>query len=104
MSQTYVAIDIETTGLDLDHDRITEVGAVRFAEDGTLLESFERLVNPGREIPKFIEEMTGITNRAVRDAPALGEVSDALRTFVGADTIVGQNVGFDLAHLRRGLW
>ena len=102
MSQTFVAVDIETTGLDLDRDRITEVGAVRFEADGRVLDSFESLVNPSREIPRFIEEMTGITNRAVKGAPALSDIAATLMDFAGDSTIVGQNIGFDLAFLRRG--
>ncbi|HEY4669933.1 MAG TPA: 3'-5' exonuclease, partial [Tepidiformaceae bacterium] len=99
--RTYVAIDLETTGLDPERDRITEVGAVRFDEQGTVLDTYQSLVNPGREIPYFIEQLTGVTNLAVRDAPALADIAAAFRAFVGVSTLVGQNVGFDLFCLRR---
>ena len=100
--RTYVAIDVETTGLDPETDRITEVGAVRFSSDGAVLDTFQSLVNPGREIPQFIEQLTGVTNEAVRSAPALADIGGALTSFIGASTMVGQNVGFDLLHLRKG--
>lgn len=101
MSRSFVAIDVETTGLDVDQDRITEVGAVRFNEDGDELDSFTSLVNPGRTIPEFVERLTGVTNEAVRAAPPLDDIADDILRFIGTDTIVGQNVGFDLAYLRR---
>jgi len=100
--RTYVALDLETTGLDLERDRVTEIGAVRFTEDGQVLETFETLVNPGRPIPQFIQQLTGVTDELVREAPPLEGVADRLREFVGEGPVVGQNIGFDLAHLRRG--
>ena len=98
---TFVALDVETTGLDPERDRITEVGAVRFTADGDVLETLERLVNPGREIPLFIEQLTGVTNTAVLDAPPLSSISAELRAFANGTPIVGHNVGFDLGCLRR---
>jgi DNA polymerase III epsilon subunit-like protein len=50
MSRTYVALDLETTGLDPEKDTIIELGAVRF-RDGEILEKFSQVVNPGRRIP-----------------------------------------------------
>jgi DNA polymerase III epsilon subunit family exonuclease len=101
LARTYVALDIETTGLDLDSDRITEVGAIRFLDDGTELETFQSLVNPGRPIPAFVERLTGVTNAAVAGAPHLADIADDLVTFLGDATIVGQNIGFDRAHLAK---
>ncbi len=101
MTATYVALDLETTGLDHDKDRITEVGAVRFTEDGVVLDTFQSLVNPGREIPFFIENLTGVTNDAVRDAPRLANISAQILRFIGDSVLVGQNIGFDIACLRR---
>jgi predicted DnaQ family exonuclease/DinG family helicase len=98
---TFVALDVETTGLDPDRDRITEVGAVRFRANGEVLDTFQRLVHPGREIPYFIEQLTGVTNDAVRDAPSLAAIGAELRAFAGTAPIVGQNIAFDLGYLRR---
>ena len=97
--RTYVALDLETTGLDPTHDRITEIGALRFDEEGRELAVFEQLVNPGRSIPAFIEKLAGITNEDVRGAPAFAEIANDLAAFVGDSAIVGQNVRFDLAFL-----
>jgi len=101
MTGTYIALDIETTGLDPERDRITEIGAVRFRADGTELETFETLINPGREIPFFVEALTGVTNEAVRGARRVKDVAPELLRFVGDDPVVGQNINFDLGYLRR---
>ncbi len=97
--RTYVALDIETTGLDPTDDRITEIGAMRFDETGRELGVFDQLINPGRAIPAFTEKLTGITNEDVREAPAFGEIANDLAAFVGDSAVVGQNVRFDLAFL-----
>ena len=97
---TIVALDIETTGLDPQKDAILEIGAVRF--NGKRVEAeWETLLNPGRRIPPFITQLTGITNQMVAQAPPLQDVLADLKDFVGDDPILGHNVGFDLAFLRR---
>ena len=60
MGRIYVAVDLETTGLDPNKDTIIELGAVRF-RDGEVLEEFSQVVNPGRRIPQNIQQLTGIT-------------------------------------------
>lgn len=99
---TFVAIDIETTGLDPEKDHVTEVGLVRFDESGAELETFQSFVNPGREIPLFIQNMTGVTTGDVATAPTLKQLAAKLREFAGGDPVIGHNVGFDLGYLRRG--
>ncbi|GAB4326691.1 MAG: helicase C-terminal domain-containing protein [Dehalococcoidia bacterium] len=101
MPGTYVAIDLETTGLDPERDRITEVAAVRFTEDGEVVETFQSFVNPGRAVPRFIETMTGVTTEMVLTAPPLEAIAPRLIEFIGGGPVVGQNVGFDLGYLRR---
>ena len=67
MNRTYVALDLETTGLDSNRDTIMEIGAVRFrttSNDGIIqanqLDTWSTLVNPGRPIPIQIQQLTGI--------------------------------------------
>jgi len=68
LPRTYVALDLETTGLNPDKDAIIEVGAVKF-RDGEIVEEFTTLVNPGRPIPPEITMITRITDRDVLSAP-----------------------------------
>ena len=95
-----VAIDLETTGLSPDSDEIIEVGAVRFQDD-RVLEVFQTNVNPYRPLPRFIQELTGITQADVDSAPPFATIAPDLEAFIGSSPIVGQNVDFDLGFLAR---
>jgi ATP-dependent DNA helicase DinG len=100
MSQTYVALDLETTGLSPERDAIIEIGAVRFRDD-EVLDTFSTFVSPGRPIPHSITELTGICDDDVIGAPGLHDVLPSLSRFVGQHPIVGHSVGFDMAFLNR---
>ena len=65
--QEYAIVDIETTGGNATHSRITEIAIV--IHDGEkILETYETLINPERSIPYFITQVTGITdNIALQD-------------------------------------
>lgn len=95
-----VVIDLETTGLDPDHDAIIEIGAVRFT-DRRVEGEWESLINPGRPIPPFITQLTGINNQMVLRAPYIEDVLPDLVKFVGNLPILGHNVRFDISFLRR---
>ena len=74
----YVALDLETTGLDPATDRVVEIGAVRFRPDGSVVDRFATLVNPRRPIPERVQRIHGISDRHVRHAPG---IETALPTF-----------------------
>ena len=99
MSKTYVSLDLETTGLDPQRDAVIEVGAVRFS-GAREIETYTTFVNPERAIPSFITELTGISDADVARAPSMRQAAQELRAFVGSDTVIGHNIGFDLAFLR----
>ncbi|MGQ9666009.1 MAG: 3'-5' exonuclease, partial [Anaerolineae bacterium] len=96
--ETYVALDLETTGLSPERDRIIEIGMVKFTPQG-VLDTFATFVNPGRPIPFQITQLTGIRDRDVRDAPAIEAILPAVRSFIGKSTLIGHNVGFDVSFL-----
>jgi len=100
MPRCYVALDLETTGLDFDRDAIMEVGAVRFDPHGAA-ETFHSLVDPKRPIPYRIQRLTGITDDEVAGAPLFAEVAGDLERFIGENPVVGQNIAFDLSFLDR---
>lgn len=97
---SYVAFDIETTGLDSNTDSIIELGAVRFKSNRIEAE-FSTLVNPRKPIPSFITRLTGISNSMVQNAPLLIDVLPQLVDFVGDAVVVGHNVGFDLSFVNK---
>mgnify|MGYP002528439979 CR=1 FL=1 len=100
---TYCVVDIETTGLSPEWDDIIEIGAIRYS-NGNEVDRFQSLVQPpisddGTYIGKFIEELTGITNEMLKDAPLPNSVIPAFSEFLGNDIILGYNVGFDVNFL-----
>jgi len=95
-----VSLDIETTGLNPDGDAITEVAAIRF-RGAEVLDQWRSFVNPGCKIPPFIRELTGIRQSDVDSAPPFSSIRAKLAAFIGSQPIVGHNIGFDLAFLRR---
>ena len=100
MTRIYVALDLETTGLDPQRDSILEIGAVKFRGD-QVLDTFSSLVNPGRPVPPKITELTGINDAMVQNAPSLWSVLPRLAAFVRDLPVIGHNVAFDLGFLRR---
>ncbi len=96
---TFVVVDLETTGLHAEADRITEVGAVK-VRGGEVLGELRTFVHPGRPIPPAITAITGITDLQVADAPAIEDVLDHVLAFLRGAVFVAHNASFDLAFLR----
>ena len=91
-----VALDIETTGLDPYQDTIIEIGAVRFNER-RVEDEFHTLINPRMGIPRFITQLTGISNAMVQSAPYIEDVLAEFENFVGDAPVLGHNVRFDIS-------
>lgn len=98
MPRTYIALDLETTGLNAARDAIIEVAAVKF-RDGQPAETFAELVNPGRPIPYEVTLLTGLSDRDVIGKPSFEQIAPQLERFIGALPIVGHNVSFDRGFL-----
>ena len=94
----YVVIDLETTGLSPDWDRIIEIGAIK-VENGSIIDTFQHLVYPGGEIDSFIEQLTGITNEMLAGQPYIDDVLPLFDKFVGNSIVMGHNVNFDINFL-----
>jgi DNA polymerase-3 subunit epsilon len=94
MLPCYVVLDLETTGGNAVHDRITEIAAVRM-EHGREVARWSTLVNPGVRIPPFIQSLTGITDAMVEHAPTFEEVAQPLCAMLENAVLVAHNVRFD---------
>lgn len=94
----YVVFDLETTGAKCPPCRITEIGAYRVS-GGKITDEFHTLVNPEMQIPFFITQLTGISDRMVRHEPKFREISDDFLTFIGGSVLVAHNAHFDLRFL-----
>ncbi len=95
-----VALDLETTGLNVRNARIVQIGAVALTlgrPDGG--EAFSMLVNPGVPIPAAATAIHGLSNADVLGAKNVSDALPELRSFVGERPVIGHSVGFDLAVL-----
>jgi DNA polymerase-3 subunit epsilon len=95
-------IDVETTGASPQFDRITEIGIIELAEDGSVSE-WSTLVNPQVLIPEFIEKLTGISNAMVETAPTFEEIAQELLQRLNGRVFVAHNARFDYAFIRNEL-
>lgn len=98
----FVAIDVETTGLKPRQQRVIEVALIRY-KGGQEVERFESLLNPDREIPIYIANLTTITNAHVEDAPRFHEVADRVLEFIDTSLLVGHNIAFDISFMNAEL-
>lgn len=99
----YVAIDLETTGLDLTSDQIIEIGAIKFDEEN-FYEEFSTLVNPNIQIPPEITRITGISQEDLRNAPQTHEIIDKLKDFIGDNALIVHNAAFDMEILKKKIF
>ncbi|CAN5917601.1 hypothetical protein BH11GEM1_BH11GEM1_36360 [soil metagenome] len=90
---SFTAFDLETTDRDTAKAEIVEVAAVR-VRDGELVEDFHRLVKPRVPLTAGAEDVHGITNAELADAPFFEDIWPAFRAFCGSDVIVAHN-GYD---------
>ncbi|MFP5438822.1 MAG: exonuclease domain-containing protein [Bacteroidia bacterium] len=98
----YAIVDIETTGGNAGGSRITEIAII--IHDGVMvLERFETLVNPQKEIPLPIFALTGINNEMVQDAPIFDDVAEKVYEMLSGRVFVAHNVNFDHSFVRHEL-
>lgn len=116
LPESYIVIDIETTGLDYNRCHIIEISAIKFL-NGAQVDSFSSLVQPPLcefwyptenpdqyhvvegYVDSFITELTGITDEMLSSAPSLAEVMPKFLNFIGSSILIGHNVNFDVNFL-----
>jgi DNA polymerase-3 subunit alpha (Gram-positive type) len=94
----FIVFDIETTGLYAEMgDRILEIGAIPIVDDEIVsTDTFERLVNPGIDIPPDITAINRITNEMVRDAASIEDVLPEFLEYVDDYPLIAHNASFDV--------
>lgn len=98
--ETYIAVDLEMTGLRVKRDRILEIGAVKI-EGGALSGTFQTFVNPHRKLSGEVTALTGITDGMVEDAPDAGEALAKFLEFAGELPLIGHNIIYDYSFLKQ---
>lgn len=94
MLKSYIAFDIETTGLSPEDNEIIEIGALK-VQNGKVQERFMEFIKPKSSIPGNITGLTGITNEMVREAGTVEQVLPEFLRFCGSEILIGHNVLFD---------
>jgi len=97
---SFVAFDVETTGLDPDLDEILEVGLVRFHAGG-VMETYDRLFSPDCPIPPRTTAVHGISDSMVEQCPSIEEELFHIMRFFGDSILLAHNAKFDLAFFNR---
>lgn len=100
MTDSYVCVDLETTGLDPKRDKIIEIGAVR-VERGEVSEEWETLVSPGRKLSERIIELTGIHDEELSGAKPIQEILPEFLAFLDENVLLGHGVLFDFSFLKK---
>ncbi|MGN0275572.1 MAG: PolC-type DNA polymerase III [Hominisplanchenecus sp.] len=98
LRDSYVVFDLETTGFSPVANRIIEIGAVKVA-DGKITEKFSTFVNPQVPIPYRIEELTGINDNMVLDAPTIETILPEFLKFCEGCVMVAHNASFDMSFI-----
>lgn len=98
----FVVLDLETTGIDVENDRVISVGAVRINQSRIQLgKAFSELINPGPDMSTKAVTVHGITPDMLAAARPEAEVFDEFIDYIGHGIIVAHNAGFDLHFLNR---
>lgn len=101
ISKNLVVLDLETTGVWIEQDKIIEIAMIKCLPNGEK-STYDKRVDPEMEIPKIITELTGISNEDVIGAPKFRELANEILEFIGDADIAGFNVErFDLPLLKR---
>lgn len=100
MIYDYIALDVETTGLDPAKDKLLEIGAAKI-QDGKICETYGTLIDTGMPVPFRIQQLTGITDGMRKNGKPAGTAIREFLSFCGELPVLGHNVQFDFGFLKQ---
>ena len=98
----YAVIDVETSGLNPETDEIVRLSALKI-ENKTITDSFIALIKPQKSLTEAVENFIGITNADLSDKPGINDVLPDFLNFIGDNTLVAHNIGFDTEFINEAL-
>lgn len=96
---SYVVVDLETTGLHPMFNEIIEIGAIK-VKDGETIDEFHALIKPKEKLDSFTTQFTSITDEMLQDQPSIEEVLPKFLNFCKGSVLVAHNANFDYRFLR----
>lgn len=97
---SYISLDLETTGLSPKHDKIIEIGAVKVI-CGEIVDKLSTFVNPGRELDERVRELTGINPEDLALAPSIEKVIGQVVSFSEGLPLIGHRILFDYSFVKQ---
>ena len=94
MYKEFAILDVETTGGKFNEEKITEIAIIVYDGD-KIIDKFETLINPGKDIQPFVQKLTGINMNLVKNSPKFKDVSEKIFKITKDKIIVAHNVDFD---------
>jgi len=94
LPQSFVALDVETTGLDADKDEIIDIALVRF-ENGSVAATLDFLLKPQKKLSSFVHYLTGISQSELDEAQTFKDIAPQILEFINGKPLVAHNVAFD---------
>lgn len=101
-SLEFVVVDLETTGLNKNNDRIIEIGAIKY-RDGEVIDRMATLIDPGVPVPPAASAVNGIRTSMLKGKPSDKDIIKEFLTFSQGAVIVAHNASFDVGFINSGL-
>lgn len=95
----FVSVDLETTGLSFETDRIIQIAAVKVV-NGEIVDIYKNLINPKKHIPIEASRINGIYDSDIKNAETIDKILPEFKEFIGNNTLVMHNENFDLSFLK----
>ncbi len=96
----FSVLDVETTGLTPRYNGIIEIGIVK-VRGLKIVNRYSTLINPGRQVPYYITQFTGITDDDVFNAPLFEDVAEEITEFISGSVVTGHNLSFDRSFINK---
>lgn len=99
MLESFVVVDVETTGLSPDKNQVIEIGAAKI-KNGEVVKTYQQLLSPIQPLTPKIVQLTGITDEMLQGQPSFQEIAEEFLTFLGEEPLLGHNVEFDYRFIK----
>ena len=96
----FSVLDVETTGLTPRYNGVIEIGIVK-VKGLKIVERYSSFINPGRPVPYYITQFTGITDDDIFNAPLFEDIAEEVTKFISGSVITAHNLSFDRSFLNK---